>query len=142
MHRETLAVLAIFAAIGLGLWAWPTTAADTSFNNGKLTENGQMRVDVGANDSADNAEWCVTTSVSALTALDGRKEVWLQNLSAIDSFFTFDSTNPTSSGSLGVKLKASDVTVYKFPVGDGLSVRGVAADSMTTPACIQVLQLK
>jgi hypothetical protein len=144
-YAAALSVL-VGAALGLLLTFAPDAhAAPTGTTcTGALCQvdaTGDLRVNDGANTAVDQSDPCfMTTTVTSITATEGRKGIALLNKGSTTVYLSFDADSPTSVG-VGWPLAAGDFQY--FPHGDQIPVKGVAqTTTQTAPNCVEILQLK
>ncbi len=119
-----------------------------SIHSASAGEAAGAPVNSGAVNGAQNGEWCPSVAVTTLsdsgagkaTRLIGRKSIAVQNLSAATCYATFDAQNPTSTGSLGIRMLPGEMISRDY--GDRLPCKVVCTAATTTPSCLQVEQAK
>lgn len=136
----------------------PAAAAtgDVTTSYGPRTPNLELHVDPSASTSTVKCEWCLTAAVSTFTgncvdrasgaavpALQGAKNVTIDNRSSVTAYIEWDGSNVTTDGKTGDKWAAGD----KFSQDVRTSVflpqaTGAATGTQTTGACMFVRQWK
>jgi hypothetical protein len=147
MTRYVSALAAfVGASLGLMLTYAPSahavpTGTTCSAGGCYTNEVGDLRIDASANTTVAQSDPCfMTTTVTSITATEGRKGIALLNKGSTKITLSFDADNPTSVG-VGWPLDAGDFQY--FPFGDQIPVKGVAnTTTQTAPNCVEVLQLK
>jgi hypothetical protein len=146
MRRSLFVAVLVGASLGLLLtFAPPAHAAPTGTTcTGALCQvdaTGDVRFTDSANTIVAQSDPCfMTTTVTSITATEGRRGIALLNKGSTAVYFSFDADSPTSVG-VGWPLAAGDFQY--FPHGDQIPVKGVAnTTTQTAPNCVEVLQLK
>jgi hypothetical protein len=146
--REVIGVVLGVAAIGALLMAWPSGAATGDLGPSsaqQINRQGEARVDESANTGFSQFQWCPGVAVTTLSdaqELTGRKSITFQNETSTACFVTFDAQAPVTSGALGIELPASSKALHEFPIGDNATVKVACAAALSSPSCLQILQVK